>query len=71
MASEVQLTLDGYIPGAVKQVEESPDGVPMVAFLATRDMSTSEIIVLAQGETAMAGEMTMGFGTDADITVTA
>ena len=67
--SEVQLKLDRYIPGAVQQVEESPDGVPMIAFLATRDMRTSEIIVLAQGETAMAGEMTMGFGTDADITV--
>lgn len=67
--SEVQLKLDSYIPGAVKQVEESPDGVPMVAFLATRDMRTSEIIVLAQGETAMAGEMTIGFGTDADIKV--
>ena len=67
--SEVQLKLDRYIPGAEKQVEESPDGVPMVAFLATRDMRTSEIIVLARGETAMAGEMTMGFGTDADITI--
>jgi cytochrome c-type biogenesis protein CcsB len=67
--TEVQLKLDRYIPGAEKQVEESPDGVPMVAFLATRDMRTSEIIVLARGETAMAGEMTMGFGTDADITI--
>jgi cytochrome c-type biogenesis protein CcsB len=66
---EVKLKLERYIPGAEKQVEESPDGVPMVAFLATRDMRTSEIIVLAQGETTMAGEMTMGFGTDADITL--
>ncbi len=68
-SSEVQLKLDRYIPGAVQQVEESPDGVPMVAFLATRDMRTSEIIVLAQGETAMAGEMTIGFGTNADINI--
>ncbi|MFZ0472411.1 MAG: cytochrome c biogenesis protein ResB, partial [Bacteroidales bacterium] len=67
--TEVQLKLDRYIPGVEKQVEESPDGVPMVAFLATRDMRTSEIIVLARGETAMAGEMTMGFGIDADIII--
>jgi hypothetical protein len=31
--SEVQLKLDRYIPGAEKQVEESPDGVPMSLFL--------------------------------------
>jgi cytochrome c-type biogenesis protein CcsB len=66
---EVDLKLDGYIPGAVKQVEESPDGVPMVAVLATPDMRTSETIVLALGETGKAGEMTIGFGADADITI--
>jgi cytochrome c-type biogenesis protein CcsB len=66
---EVTLTFDRYIPGAVRQVEESPGGVPMAAFLATPDMVSSEVIVLSQGETAVIGEMTIGFGTGADIRV--
>ncbi len=67
---EVMLSLDRYIPGAARQVAESPEGVPMVSFLATPDMVSSEIIVLAQGETEMIGEMTIGFGTESDLTVT-
>lgn len=66
---EVKLSFDRYIPGAVMKVEESPAGVPMAAFLATPDMVSSEIIVLSQGETDMIGEMTIGFGTGADIRV--
>ena len=66
---EVKLTVDNYFPEAVRQIKESPDGVPMVSFLATSDMRSGEAIVLARGETAMAGEMTVGFDTEADITV--
>ncbi|MFZ2287378.1 MAG: c-type cytochrome biogenesis protein CcsB [Bacteroidales bacterium] len=66
---EVTLTLDRYIPGAVRQVTESPEGVPMVSFLATPDMVTSDVIALAEGETGMIGEMTIGFGTASDLTV--
>jgi cytochrome c-type biogenesis protein CcsB len=41
----------------------------MVSFLATSDMRSGEAIVLARGETATVGEMTIGFDTVADITV--
>jgi cytochrome c-type biogenesis protein CcsB len=63
------LTFEKYIPGAVRQVEESHDGVPMVSFLCTPDMVTSEIVTLAGGETGRIGEMTLGFGREADINV--
>jgi len=67
---EVTLIFDGYIANAIKEVEESPGGVPMVSFIATPDMVSSETIVLAEGETTMIGEMTAGFGTRAHITIT-
>jgi cytochrome c-type biogenesis protein CcsB len=66
---EINLTLNGYVNSVEKQVEEAPDGVPVVSFLATADMTTGDNIVLEQGETDMAGEMTIGFDTEADITV--
>jgi hypothetical protein len=65
----VKLTVDNFFPEAVRQIKESPDGVPMVSFLATSDMRSGEAIVLARGETATVGEMTIGFDTVADITV--
>jgi cytochrome c-type biogenesis protein CcsB len=68
---EVTLTIDRYIPRAEKQVQESPDGVPVIEMLATPDMQSSTMIVLSQGETGTIGEMTVGFGTDADIIISA
>lgn len=67
---QYRLTLNGYLPDMAKQVEESPDGVPVVSFLATQDMATGENIVLFQGETARAGEMTIGFDREAVVMVT-
>jgi len=67
---KVTLTFDRYLAGAEQKVEESPGGVPMVSFIATPDMVSSETIVLAEGETAMIGEMTTGFGTEGDIIIT-
>jgi cytochrome c-type biogenesis protein CcsB len=66
---EVTLTLDRFIPGAVRNVEETADGVPLASFLITPDMVSSEVIALTQGETDMIGEMSFGFEADADITV--
>ena len=63
------LVFEGYIDGAVKQVEDSNDGVPMISLLCTPDMASSEIITLAEGETGMAGDMTLGFDREADIKV--
>ena len=67
---EVSLAFDGYLAGAVKKVEQVPDGKPMVSLLCTPDMVRSETVVLAMGETGMIGEMTAGFGTDANISIT-
>ena len=33
---QYRLTLNGYLPNVAKQVEESPDGVPVVSFLRLR-----------------------------------
>ncbi|MDF1559548.1 MAG: c-type cytochrome biogenesis protein CcsB [Bacteroidales bacterium] len=66
---EITLKMERFIPGAVRHVEETPDGVPVAAFLATPDMVSSQIIVLQQGETWMIGEMSIGLDTDADISV--
>lgn len=65
------LTFDGYLPGAVKQVEETVGGEPMAALLYTPDMVSSEVMVLARGETAMMGEMSVGFESDADVRIVA
>jgi len=67
---EVTLTYERFIPGAVRQVEETADGVPLASFLTTPDMVSSQVIALTQGETDMIGEMSVGFEADADITVT-
>jgi cytochrome c-type biogenesis protein CcsB len=67
---EVTLTLDQFIPGAVRNVEETVDGVALASFLTTPDMVSSKVIALAQGETDIIGEMSFGFDADADITVT-
>ena len=66
---EVTLTFNGYLPGAVKQVEETPDGVPLASFLITPDMVSSDVIVLARGETDMMGAMSIGFETGSEITI--
>ncbi len=66
---EVTITLDRYIPGAVRSVKETADGVPMASFLTTPDMVSSKVIALTQGETDMIGEMSVGFETDADISI--
>ena len=66
---EVTLTFDRYLPGAVKQVQDAPDGRPAAAFLITPDMVSSEVVVLVQGETNYIGDMSVGFGTDAEITI--
>ncbi|TNF41730.1 MAG: c-type cytochrome biogenesis protein CcsB [Bacteroidetes bacterium] len=66
----VSLVFERYMPGAVKKVVEAAGGIPMVYFIATPDMVNSETVVLSMGETGMIGDMTAGFGTDADITVT-
>ncbi len=66
---EATLTFGRYLPGAVRQVQESPDGVPMVSFIYTPDMASSEVITLATGETGMLGDMTIGLDAMADINV--
>lgn len=66
---EYTLTFERYIPGAIKQVEDSNDGVPMVSFISTPDMVTSDFVTLAEGETGRIGEMSVGFGREADIQV--
>lgn len=65
----VTLTFDRYLARAIKRVEESAGGVPMISFIWTPDMVTSETVVLAMGETGPVGEMTAGFGVNADVTV--
>ena len=66
---EITLKMEQFIPGAVRHVEETPDGVPVAAFLATPDMVSSQIIVLQKGETGMIGEMSIGLDIKADISV--
>jgi cytochrome c-type biogenesis protein CcsB len=66
---KVRLTIDSYFPEAARQVKESPDGVPVVSFLATPDMVTSELIVLARGEKGKIGDITIGFDAGGDVTV--
>ena len=66
---KVKLTYVGYRNNVSKGIEETEGGVPMVSFLATRDMVNGETLVLSMGEKGMLGEMSVGFGTEADLTV--
>ena len=66
---EITFKLERFISGAVRNVEETPDGVPVAAFLVTPDMVSSQTVVLKQGETGMIGEMSIGLDTEADIRV--
>jgi cytochrome c-type biogenesis protein CcsB len=66
---ELTLKMERFLPGAVREVAETSDGVPVAALLVTPDMVSSQTVVLKQGETAMIGEMTVGLDSDADISV--
>ncbi|MCJ7819958.1 MAG: cytochrome c biogenesis protein ResB, partial [Bacteroidales bacterium] len=69
MDEKVKLTYEGYRYNVSKSIEEAVYGTPMVSFLATRDMKSGENLVLSMGERTMLGEMSVGFGVDADLTV--
>src|SRR5512133_1838061 len=66
---KAELSYVGYRNNVSKGIEEVAGGVPMVSFLATRDMVSGETVVLEMGEKIMLGEMSVGFGTDADLSV--
>lgn len=69
--NKVRLTIDSYFPEAARQVQEvTAGGVPVIALLTTPDMVTSEMMVLTRGEISRLGEMTVGFDTAGDISVT-
>lgn len=65
------LTFVRYHHGTSKKVEEAPGGTPMISFIATPDMVSSQRVVLAEGEAVMIGNMSAGFGIEADIKITA
>ena len=65
----ITLRMERFIPGAVREVEERPGGVPVAAILATPDMVSSQTLVLQQGEKGMIGEMSIGLDTEADIII--
>ena len=67
---KMTLTFDRYMAGAVRKVEEAAGGIPMVSFIWTPDMVSSETLVLAMGETGTVGNMTAGFAAEGDITIT-
>lgn len=66
---KAELSYVGYRNNVSKGIEEVAGGVPMVSFLATRDMVSGETVVLEMGEKIMLGEMSVSFGTDADLSV--
>jgi cytochrome c-type biogenesis protein CcsB len=67
---KVTLTFDRYMADAVRKVEEAAGGIPMVSFIWTPDMVSSETLVLAMGETGTVGNITAGFAAEGDITIT-
>ncbi len=66
---KAELTYMGYRNNVSKGIEEAAGGIPMVSFLATRDMVNGETVILEMGEKIMLGEMSVSFGTDADLSV--
>ena len=65
----VRLKYIGFRYNVKKEITETDGGVPMVSFLLTRDMRSGETVTLAMGETQEVDGLSLGFGTDADLSV--
>lgn len=66
---KAELSYVGYRNNVSRGIEEAAGGVPMVSFLATKDMVSGETVILEMGEKTMLGDMSVGFGADADLRV--
>lgn len=66
---EIHLVYAGYRNDLFRKIEEAENGIPLVSLVLTRDMITSETVVLSEGEMADSEGFTIGFGVNADLRV--
>jgi cytochrome c-type biogenesis protein CcsB len=66
-----ELILAKIIPNASEQIKDMPGGEPVISFLLTRDMMSTETVTLKKGESKTAEGLSFGFGSKqpADINV--
>jgi len=60
-SNEYKIGVDRIISNAAEVVTDDPEGSPVISLLVTRDMKTRDIIVLRDGESAVAQGVTLGF----------
>lgn len=67
-----KLILAKVIPNAMEGLTESPDGVPIVSMIVTRDMMEHETLIVRKGELKSSHGITVGFesGQPADVIIT-
>jgi len=58
---EYELVLAKIIPNATESISDVPDGEPVISFLLTRTMTSTETVTLRKGETKTAEGLSFGF----------
>lgn len=56
-----ELILARFIPNATEVIADSPDGIPMVSILITKNMMDRETLILKSGQTRSSNGLTFGF----------
>jgi cytochrome c-type biogenesis protein CcsB len=69
--NEYELILARIIPNATETITETPDGEPIISFMATLDMRSMETITLKKGQSKTVHGLSMGFDSadSTDITI--
>lgn len=67
-----QLVLARILPNAAETITDSPDGVPVISLLVTREMTSRDVLVLKKGETKNINGISVGFdsGSLSDVNIT-
>lgn len=68
---DYELILSSILPNAVETITDTPEGEPVISLIVTRDMVTTETVVLKKGDKKSAMGISIGFDSDepADLAV--
>ncbi len=68
---DYELILARILPNAMETISDSPEGEPLISFIVTRDMTSTETVILKKGDSKSAMGISIGFESEkpADITI--
>jgi len=69
---EYELVLARILPNAMESISESPQGAPVISVLITKDMISTETVILKKGDSKTVQDISIGFESDkqTDVTIT-